>query len=336
MKRPAASLLAAAALVAATALHGETHRTYHDDVTRLADSTLVISFPEADSVNSQALELRASLPKAGINSSRPSVSVIWDVAPDRSSYYRATLRPVHPSADDIVDSRYVEFTVVRHTPQADSLIVTAKLDDGFGLGSEENSLGVVIDRPTATACVYGGHERPKRLAELKTASPLHPDMGLQAVSEADISLLVSEYTVDEASRLHTAWTPEALAARLADARAPEGFYRYLDRKTDRRYCKLGGNYTLALVASADRPGAYDIIYVDGADILPGQWTTGMLKGRLTPTIFDNHFDLQWFGSSTRAVADECNAFLEQGAILRLEFPLLKSSVRFVRTAPLPE
>ena len=37
----------------------------------------------------------------------------------------------------------------------------------------------------------------------------------------------------------------------------------------------------------------DIIYVDGSQVNAPQWQFGLLKGHITRTIFDGHYDLVW-------------------------------------------
>lgn len=54
----------------------------------------------------------------------------------------------------------------------------------------------------------------------------------------------------------------------------------------------------------------------------------MLKGRLRPTIFENHYTLEWIDSEFRTMTEDMHADIEQGAILTLSFPLLKTTLRF--------
>ena len=54
----------------------------------------------------------------------------------------------------------------------------------------------------------------------------------------------------------------------------------------------------------------------------------MLKGRLKPTIFLDHYDLEWVDSTFERMNRDIHAQLTDGAILSLSFPLLKTTVRF--------
>ena len=151
-------------------------------------------------------------------------------------------------------------------------------------------------------------------------------MGVASEGESDIRLLVSEYERDDREMLRTSWTGEKLMRHLENSSFPEGIYRYLDRENDPRYARPGGSYTLALVKNTEN--GYDLIYLSGAQTNSGEWKTGMVKGRLKPTIFAGHYDLVWYDATKKELSSECSADIEQAAILRLNFPLLKSSMRF--------
>ncbi len=56
----------------------------------------------------------------------------------------------------------------------------------------------------------------------------------------------------------------------------------------------------------------------------------MLKGRLKPTIFVGHYDLEWIDSTFAPIDRDIHATITDGAILTLSFPLLKTTLRFSR------
>lgn len=106
----------------------------------------------------------------------------------------------------------------------------------------------------------------------------------------------------------------------------EGYWRYLDRDTDPRRLNTGGSYRLATVKSSD--GAVEIIYLGGAVRNDSKWRPLMLKGRLIPTAFINHYDLIWYDAFGAKIDLETSADLIDGAILKLNFPLHGGSIRF--------
>lgn len=126
---------------------------------------------------------------------------------------------------------------------------------------------------------------------------------------------------------------DSLCARLAKSSDPaEGLWTYLDRKTDPAKARPGGNYKLATVAEAD--GSYTIVYLGEAEAGASHWAPLDIKGRLLPTPFEGHFNLEWTDSDLHRLDKETSATLElDGAILRLDFPLIDASLRFARQKP---
>ena len=109
----------------------------------------------------------------------------------------------------------------------------------------------------------------------------------------------------------------------------EGYWRYLDRDTDPRRLNTAGNYCLATVIAPDK--TIEIIYLDGVTRNKDNWQPLMLKGRLIPTVFTNHYDLIWYDAFGAKIATETSADLIDGATLRLNFPLQGGSIRFQKS-----
>lgn len=117
---------------------------------------------------------------------------------------------------------------------------------------------------------------------------------------------------------------------LSPTATTESYWRYLDRDTDPRKLNLGGNYQLATVISTD--GSIEILYLGGADKNKSMWCPLMLKGRLIPTVFIDHYDLVWYDPFGTKIQSETSADIIDGAILKLNFPLYGGSLRFQKTA----
>lgn len=129
--------------------------------------------------------------------------------------------------------------------------------------------------------------------------------------------------------LMTAWTADSLDAYLAAAQdRMEGYWRYLDRDIDARWSRLGGFYRLAVVRNAS--GGYDMLYLDGAENHRGLWRPMMIKGIMTPTRFDRHYDLEWKTARLESAGPECSADLSDELILTLNLPLHHAVIRFAR------
>lgn len=107
-------------------------------------------------------------------------------------------------------------------------------------------------------------------------------------------------------------------------------YEYLDRETLLTGVRLGGYYRIGLSPRDD--GGFDIIYLSGADENCDVWHKGMLKGRLIPTIFQNHYNLVWRYADGIVEATDLWGELN-GPILDLHFPRDKSRLRFSLIPP---
>ena len=109
----------------------------------------------------------------------------------------------------------------------------------------------------------------------------------------------------------------------------EGTWAYLDGDIDRSKADIGAFYTLATVAN--NRGGYDIVYLGGEKNYAFQWEPLDIKGELVRTPFIDSFDLVWLSADGCTLRHDTSATFEAGhAALRLNFPLLKSSMRFRR------
>ena len=149
-----------------------------------------------------------------------------------------------------------------------------------------------------------------------------------STGRVDLHALAYEVSPDKAKELMTEWSLPKLNEyfRTHRLKKHEGFWQYLDRTNDERYAVPGGKYLLALVA--DNDGGYDIIYCDGAVTMGREWMAGMRKATLTPTIFIDNYNLKWWNSEMDCLSDDTYAGFEQEAIMSLNFPLLKTVMRF--------
>lgn len=327
MKRFALLLLS---LLTLSGISAETYRSYHDSITAIKDKRVVFQFPDS-AIFTEAIEIEASLPDADLSSPLTVCSILWNVSQDGKSFYRASLRPINPMPDEIPDCRAVIFTISRVMNGRDSLIMEEKYRDRFALGRAENTLGVEIDREACVATVYGGdaNKNPEIFADVRMSEGPSHIVAVEAQGKAKLPLLVTEFTTHGAPAVPQPFDESSLESRLAGCQAPAGYYRYLDCDVEESYAGLGGRYSLALVPAAD--GGFDVVYVAGAERNSSGWLTGMLKGHMKPTIFQNHYDLTWYDSEKRPLSGECSATLEQNALLTLNFPILKSQLRFALT-----
>ena len=140
---------------------------------------------------------------------------------------------------------------------------------------------------------------------------------------------MSEYSEDLRTILQTDLCEEDILKMITGRQQPAGIWKALDRDTDSKYALAGGRYTLAIVPVQDT-NEFDILYLSGAEVNTRTWKTGMKKGKLIPTAFKNHYDLIWYDSALEPIEYDATASVDQEIILSLSFPLLKSTLRFVR------
>lgn len=327
MRKIALFILSLPVLLSASA---ETYRSYHDSITSIKDRRVSFEFPDS-AIFTEAIEIEASLTDADLGSPLTVCSILWNLSRDGKSFYRASLRPINPMPDEIPDCRAVIFSISRVTDGRDSLIMEEKYRDRFALGRGVNTLGVEIDREACMATVYGGDagKNPEIMADVRIDAAPSPVVAVEAQGKAALRLLVTEYSTHGAPSVPQLFDASSLAMRLDGSRPPAGYYRYLDSDVEESYAGLGGRYSLALVPAAD--GGFDIVFVAGAERNSSGWSTGMLKGHMKPTIFQNHYDLTWYDAEKRTLSGECSATLDQNALLTLSFPILKSQLRFALT-----
>lgn len=119
---------------------------------------------------------------------------------------------------------------------------------------------------------------------------------------------------------------------------PVGMWQFLDRDTESSLAEPGGRYILAVVKHRAAEGAsdtvepdYDIIYMGGGVANRRAWEPGMIKGHLWRTSFAGHYRAEWIDADMEPMDGETFADLTaDGAILSVNFPLYRSTIRFER------
>jgi|GEM_PF-516055 len=233
--------------------------------------------------------------------------------------------------DDLTDMRPMTVTLVHCTGGTTNQIASAQLSSGVALEDGMNNVCVDVDERSVRVSV--GKDELQQVIETAVQRPTgEVAMGYLAGPGARVAIERAVLTIrdDEASTTVTTssdWTRENLDERFAASTDPlEGYWKYLDREMEDQWLRLGGRYTLAVVRSGE--DTYDLIYVDGAQVKKSMWQTGMTKGRLTKTIFTDHYDGVWIDATMQPIDRDVYATITDGVILALDFPVYKSQVRF--------
>lgn len=245
------------------------------------------------------------------------LSLFWNYV-DSADHVRADLTIPPLTAIDNTDSAPIECRVYRKTASGDVLI---------------NSYSDVVTysrgRNAAFSLVLSADNNGARLAfgdrHTQAGIPIHIDLGspsaLYFKCDRDANLLAHTLLTRNAAPI------ASFAGEIETTEDPlTGVWRYLDRKSDPAKVTGGIDYDIAVIATDS--GSYTLVY-QGDD--SGRWHKGDVKGRLVPTAFENHYDLEWLDMSGKLHKEDTSAdLLLDGTVLRLNFPLLGTTIRLRR------
>ena len=251
------------------------------------------------------------------------------------TYYMVTMRCANARLhDDIMDERTMTLAACRVHGDTVTTLATHTLGEGDDIDLHDgfNALQVVVSggRATIRAGKHLLHDVMTIDVAAAPATALSAAVMVGSGCEVAIERTVASIDHDERLVQPTTWTVEALDTHFAASHDPlEGYWHYLDRDMNDKVLRLGGRYTLAIVATGDR--CYDLIYVDGAEVLRSQWQPMMLKGRLTATQFSGTYEAMWIDATQRPIERDVQAVVDGGLILTLRFPVYGSQFRLAKS-----
>lgn len=300
-------------------------RHYHDEVTRLDGGPTTIS---CDSTAATvAIEIRV----APTGRERPSE---WGAGwiTDDGGRWDLDIVPGTEWTNEEVPKVII---TLRHNHRK---VASQTLSKGVAFDNGANTLILewgrleqgISEGYSGSLTVYYGSDYPEEVFNAECGKP-NGEVLFTSSRQLSVLDLVVEEGVPASRKAVTDWTPESIAVRLRTAIRPEGMYEYLDRENDPKYVRLGGRYSLALVR--DTSGGFLMLYTAGAETNSSQWKPGMIKGRLTPTRFQGQYNLLWYDAVFTDRGDEGYATIDPDTgLLTLYFPILKATLRFVRSA----
>ena len=199
---------------------------------------------------------------------------------------------------------------------------SATISSGIDLSGDFNSLAIQWLQDGDAIVSVGS----KGLAEvLKIGNLTRPTDSISLEGNVKVADVIFETDDDALSRLLTDW--DGIFPENPDAMT--GRWRYLDREADPALSRLGGRYQLAILPSST--GAYDIIYLGGAETMASDWRPGMLKGRLLPQGFSGYYRLEWRDAAGRDCgADNYAEMSADGKVISLIFPALSCTLRLAK------
>ena len=308
----------------------DTFRKFHDSYigSSLCDTAVMLCAPSKNA-SSKAIEIRANSATKNRADVAKSYGITWGISVDGSMYQALISSNSGTDNDDIFNTPSVTLTIKRvNAANQSQILKTVSLNKNIDTEQCHNVLAAEIDCHTGHVDILAGKNMPVEVASIDI-SPVEAQLGLGivAIGCPTFDLIVSEQIADKTANLKTQWNVTNISQYLSQIteNTIEGYWQYLDRDNDSKYCRLGGKYALAIIAN--QSDGYDIIYLNGAEISASKWEQGMIKGHLKPTKFHNHYNLIWYDSMFNALSNECSATMESDNIIRLDFPLLNSSIR---------
>lgn len=230
--------------------------------------------------------------------------------------------------DDINTKRAMTISLIEVCNGRRNIISSKQLTDKINLYEGENTLAVTVSDNTIN--IFIGKNKLVNVLKC-TVSNIKPgsQVGIYAGAGSCVKVnrTLLQFERSNLMQITTKWTKQMLDERFEISNNPiEGYWQYLDRETEDKWMRIGGRYTIAIIKT--NQGNYDIIYCDGAQVKKNEWELGMLKGQLTPTIFDNTFNGMWIDAIFEPINEDVQISFDEGVILTIKFPVYKSQIRF--------
>lgn len=314
-------------IMSVCAAFAQTQRCYITPF-EMCDSMRVYSMPRH--ISSFVIETRGCMmdAKEGHNPSNQSWSIVWDADSTLRSGNFIKITGINRAYGDFLDAPGIRVETGRLTDGEASISESKDLFEGINPPRKPNT--AVIEIADNSVRILAGNTKLHPVSTVKRTSLATSDSlsywGIKSNGRWRSELIVTEYVRDLAPSLISNWTYDRLRAYLSKSQDKrERLWRYFDRVNDPELGRLGGEYTLATVA--DGRGGYTILYVSGAKTNRSRWKSMMIKGHLTPTIYEDQYDLTWYDAMMRPVSTDCSAVMSP-AMLEVKFPLYDTSFRF--------
>lgn len=239
-------------------------------------------------------------------SKAPAAQVMWNCA-DSANHMRLDIGLSKITHDN---KRILEWTLSRLSRGKDSVFVRGNTEIHANRGTNAVlTLALTADESGATALLSSGSDN------ITIPVPFRTDTLGTIVCKTKRNTVALSH-----SALYSA-APQTENHTPANITATTTMWQYLDRDIDPEKADIKIFYNL-MIEKLD-PDTYIIYAVDG--------NRKHHKGYLRSTPFANHYNLEWHDARRRIHSTDCSAdVLLGGTVLRLNFPLLGSSVRFSR------
>jgi len=291
-----------------------------------SDYRYELRFANLNNISGKTRKLKDPISRRTMSIDAPQWGIVFDYT---ENGYKAVILSCHNSAlyDDLTNVRYMTIKLVECVENKVQTLNEVQMSRDVSLESGFNTLSIDMKDGTATIAI-GKDELVTVMDRVDCKSEnSNIKVGYFVGAGSRIAIDCSRLTYDDSKMSNISrWTLKELDEHFANSNNPlEGYWRYLDRDMEDQWLRLGGRYTLALVKEQD---AYDLIYIEGAQVNKRNWKIGMLKGKLKPTLFVDNFEAEWIDATMEMIDKDVQANLENGVILTFKFPVFKSQVRF--------
>lgn len=299
-------------------------RIYTEDIIVKKDSLYLIKLENLPI--SYSIEVRAALSKNDEQEgkSKQEWGIVWNYKTSNDFYYVKILCG-NSNFGDFLDQRYADIIIGRKQNGVDSIFEVRRFNKGVDTAVGYNTL--LLEWNNSTAKFFVGANR------LNFVSKINIDLsdgicGVYANEQLHIMSLTIDSKQNIAKKVSTDWSKEKIDKHISvSADKIEGYWEYLDRDNNDKKAKIGGRYKFALIRDGKE---YIILYLSGAVTNASSWKLGMIKGRLKPTIFEDHYDLVWYDSMFEPIENDAYADITDDVILKFQFPIYESSFRIYK------
>ncbi len=290
--------------------------------------TIVPFVYDSENISELSVEARCAISEKNSKKyNNCSFGIQWMLAD--KSICRISAHDLTRKSTDFIGQNEVEIRMTILTDSTSRIIFSKILNKNIATDGGANSIQVKFNKTGNAEINFGNSFLSNRIEIPEEFSSPPLNTYLFVSGKARVQILSSKWMPDKRKQQQTAWNLSLIKEQIVDDNGNNAVWKYLDRETDSRYTRLGGYYNIATVTEND--GSISIIYISGAKTNNALWKEGMLKGRLVKTFLANNFDLQWFDADMNLFDNECYATLsDDKKILTLNFPLLKSTLRFIR------
>ena len=230
--------------------------------------------------------------------------------------------------NDIGTQRKLTVSLYEATSQNHSLLKQVEIENGVDLYDGNNTLQIDVLDDKITIGI--GRKKTNTVIVCENTKVYKTNrVGIVARpgSNVILSRAICNFEQSPDTPFRTKWDKQKLDEHFSQSINPiEGYWQYLDRDMEDNILRLGGKYSIAIVEKTK--SKYDIIYCDGAQVNKQGWSPFMLKGELESTIFNGIYTGMWIDAMFDRITDDVQVSIENGVILTIKFPALKSQLRF--------